>query len=322
VTSPWRSGTVTGIGSLPGKQASEACRFVLDELPIPHLPELPDRGWHADLAGRGAALLADLHVDLQPSGWRIVPRGSRDGQRARDLLARDIDALEQAASSSPPVVLKLQATGPWTLASILELHRGNKVLSDHGAMADLAQSLAEGLKNHLADVQRRLPGTTLALQLDEPSLPAVLAARIRTASGFATFRAPDRQVARDRLTTVLAAAQHTVIHCCASDPPLELMGFAGALSFDASLPYDEEALGELLEHGRGVLLGVAPAIDAELPTTKQVVEIVRRLRDRVGLTEVTLTPTCGMAGATEGHVRATVKRLVEAATAVEEDQRQ
>ena len=316
----WRSGTVTGIGSLPGKEASEACRFVLDELPIPHLPELPDRGWHADLGGRGAALLSDLYVDLQPSGWRLVPRSSRDGQRARDLLARDVDALEQAGSSTPPAVLKLQATGPWTLASILELHRGNKVLSDHGAMSDLAQSLAQGLKDHVADVQRRLPSTTIVLQLDEPSLPAVLAARVRTASGWGTFRAPDRQVARDRLGTVLEAAEHTVIHCCASDPPLALMGLAGAVSFDASLPYDEEVLGELLEQGRGLLLGVVSGTDAELPTVKKVVEKVRRLRDRVGLTEVTLTPACGLAGATEGYVRAALKRLLGAATAVEEDQ--
>lgn len=322
VPPPWRSGTVTGIGSLPGKEPEVACRFVLDELAIPHLPELPDRGWHADIAGRGAALLADLHVDLQPSGWRIVPRPSRDGQRARDLLARDVDALEKATSSTAPSVLKLQATGPWTLASILELHRGNKVLSDHGAMSDLAQSLAEGLKNHAADVQRRLPGTTLALQLDEPSLPAVLAARIRTASGFGTFRAPDRQVARDRLLTVLAATEQSVIHCCAGDPPLELMGLARAVSFDASLPYDEDQLGLLLEQGRGLLLGVVPGVDAELPSVKQIVEIVRRLRDRVGLTEVTLTPACGLAGATEGYARAALKRLAEAAAAVEEDQRQ
>lgn len=316
----WRSGTVTGIGSLPGKDPGEAARFLLDELPIPHLPELPDRGWHADIAGRGAALLADLHVDLQPSGWRLVPRPSRDGQRARDLLARDVDALERAAEHTAPQVLKLQATGPWTLAAILELHRGNKVLSDHGAMSDLAQSLAEGLKNHLADVQRRLPGTTLALQLDEPSLPAVLAARVPTASGFATFRAPDRQVARDRLTTVLAAAEHTVVHCCAGDPPLELMGLASAVSFDPGLPFDEEQLGLLVEQGRGLLLGVVPSTDAVLPSVAQLVEPVRRLRDRVGLTEVTFTPTCGMAGASEGYVRAAVKRLVEVGDAVKEEQ--
>lgn len=322
MTALWRSGTVTGIGSLPGKDPSEACRYLLDELPIPHLPELPDRGWHADIAGRGAALLADLHVDLQPSGWRIVPRPSRDGQRARDLLARDVDALEKAAEHTAPEILKLQATGPWTLASILELHRGNKVLSDHGAMSDLAQSLAEGVKNHVADVQRRLPGTTIAVQLDEPSLPAVLAARIRTASGFATFRAPDIQVARDRLRTVLAVTEHTVVHCCAPDPPLELMGEASALSIDSAMPVDHERLGELLEQGRGLLLGVVPGVDGDLPSVKEVVETVRRLRDRSGLTEVTLTPTCGLAGASERYARAALKRCIEAATAVEEDQRQ
>jgi hypothetical protein len=65
-------------------------------------------------------------------------------------------------------------------------------------------SLAEGLRLHVADVQRRLPTTTLVLQLDEPSLPAVLAAHVPTSSGFRTLRAPDVQRARDLLRTVLA----------------------------------------------------------------------------------------------------------------------
>ena len=64
------------------------------------------------------------------------------------------------------------------------------MLADHGAVWDLAQSLAEGLVQHVANMQRRLPHTTIVLQLDEPSLPAVLAARIRTASGFGNLRAP------------------------------------------------------------------------------------------------------------------------------------
>jgi methionine synthase II (cobalamin-independent) len=322
VSSLWRSGTVTGIGSLPGDDPAEAARYLLDALSIPHLPELPGRGWHADIAGRGAAFLADIHVDLQPTGWRVVPRPSRDGQRARDLLARDVDALELAADGQQPEVLKVQATGPWTLASLLELHRGNKVLSDHGAVADLAASLAQGLADHVADVQRRLPGTTVVLQLDEPSLPAVLAAQVPTASGFATFRAPDVVVARERLRTVLAATEHTVLHCCAPNPPLSLMAEAGAISVDNAMPLDLDLLGELLERGAGLLLGVVPGVDGVLPTVQQIVENVRRLRDRVGLEDVTLTPSCGLAGVTEGYVRAALKRCAEAAAAVEEDQRQ
>lgn len=309
----WLSGTATGIGSLPGDDPVEAARLVLGELPVPHLPELPSRGPHADLAGRGAALLADLHVDLQPTGWRLVPRPSRDGRRAKDLLARDLDAFEQVAHAARPALLKLQATGPWTLAALLELHRGDRVLADHGAIADLAASLAEGLRVHLADVQRRFPDTTLVLQLDEPSLPAVLAARVPTASGFRTLRAPDPQTAREHLRTVLAAAERTVVHCCAPDPPLVLMAEASAVSLDGTLPYDEDALGSAAEAGTGVLLGVLPAQDGPLPVVRDVVEIVARLRDRAGVTDLALTPTCGLAGASPAYAKQVMRRLVEAA---------
>ena len=309
----WRSGTATGIGSLPGDDPLEAARLVLGELPIPFLPELPARGAHADIAGRGAALLHDLHVDLQPTGWRMVPRPRRDGRRAKDLLARDVDALEEAGHAGPPPYLKVQATGPWTLASVLELNRGDRVLADHGAVADLAESLAEGLREHVADLQRRFPGTTIAVQLDEPGLTAVMHAKVPTASGFATLRAPDIQVVRDRLRTVLAAAEHTVVHCCAPDPPIALMAEAGAISIDASLPYDEDALGEAVERGTGLLLGVAPTFGSEPPAVRAVVETVRRLRDRVGVTDVTLTPACGLAGATPAYATAVLKRLTEAA---------
>ncbi len=309
----WRSGTATGIGSLPGDDPLEASRLVLGELSVPHLPELPQRGAHADLAGRGAALLHDLYVDLQPTGWRMVPRPSRDGRRARDLLARDIDALEEVAHASPPPYLKVQATGLWTLASVLELHRGDRVLADHSAVTDLADSLAEGLRLHVADVQRRLPGTVVVLQLDEPGLPAVQQARVPTSSGFGTLRVPKAQTVRERLTTVLAAAEHTVLHCCAADPPVALLALASAISIDGTLPYDEDALGEVVEQGTGLLLGVVPSIGTEPTAVRGIVEIVRRLRDRVGVTDVTLTPTCGMAGATPAYAKAVMKRLTEAA---------
>ena len=312
----WRAGTATGIGSLPGDDPREAARLVLGELPVPHLPELPARGPHADLAGRGAALLVDMPVDLQPMGWRLVPRPRRDGRRARDLRARDLDAFEEVAQAGPPAVLKVQATGPWTLAAVLELHRGDRVLADPGAVRDLAASLAEGLRLHVADVARRLPGTTVVVQLDEPALPAVLAARVPTASGFATLRAPDPQTARDVLRTVLEAAEHTVVHCCAPDPPIALMAEAGAVSLDASLPFDADALGEAVERGTGVLLGVLPAVPGRLPTVKEVLDTVARLRDRAGVVDLALTPAGGLAGATEEHARAALVRLVEAAREV------
>ena len=78
-------GWATGVGSLPGTDPREAAAVVAGELPdLPHLPELPGRGPGADMVGRTAArCCVDLHVDLQPSGWRLVDRPGMDERRAR-----------------------------------------------------------------------------------------------------------------------------------------------------------------------------------------------------------------------------------------------
>lgn len=320
--SPWHG--ATGVGSMPGTDPGEAVRVVLGELPdLPFLPELPARGPHADLAGRSAALLVDLAVDLQPTGWRLVPRASRDGRRARDLLSRDLDALEGATQAGPPAALKLQAAGPWTLAALLERPRGDRALADHGAVDDLVQSLAEGLRRHLADVGARLPGTRLVLQLDEPSLPAVLGGGIPTASGFGRLRSPSRQRVREILAAVLAVAPDTVVHCCAPQPPVELLheAGAGAVSLDATVltPRDDEAIGVAVEGGSGLLLGVVPAVDPRPADLTAITEPVRVLWNRLGFdpdrlpSTVVITPTCGLAGASPGRARQALAACTEIA---------
>lgn len=323
---PWPAGTATGVGSMPGTDPDEAVRVVLGELPaLPFLPELPGRGAPSDLAGRTSALLAELSVDLQPSGWRLVDRPSRDSHRARDELARDLDALEQACSA-PPALLKVQAAGPWTLASLLELTRGERSLADAGAVRDLTASLAEGLSLHLAELGRRLPGTRVLLQLDEPALPAVLTARIPTSSGFATLRAPQPQLVVEHLRTVLAVSPFPMVHCCAPRPPVELLRRAGAraLSLDATLltAVDDDPLGAAVEDGLGLLLGCVPSADVELPATDRTLAPARALWRRLGFAAeqlprtVVITPTCGLAGTGEAYARAALAHCVAAADAL------
>ena len=164
-------------------------RLILDELPdLPHLVELPDRGVGADMIGRTAGLLVDLPVDATTRGWRLADRPGRDLRRAQSLLARDLDALEEAADGYQGA-LKLQVCGPWTMAARLELARSQEpVLADPGAVRDLTDSLAEGVAAHVAGVAARVPGAQLLLQVDEPSLPAVLAGGVPSASGLNRVR--------------------------------------------------------------------------------------------------------------------------------------
>ena len=87
--------------------------------------------------------------------------------------------------------------------------------------------LAAGLSAHLADVQRRVPGGSLVLQVDEPLLPAVLAGRVPTASGFHRHRSVDAPAAAPALEEVLAVSGDPVVHCCAAEVPFDLLEKAG-----------------------------------------------------------------------------------------------
>jgi Cobalamin-independent synthase, Catalytic domain len=314
VTRPWPPGAVTGIGSLPGTDPTDAVALVFGELPdLPHLPELPDRGAGADMVGRTAALLVDLPVELVPSGWQIAAHPGRDLRRAEDLLARDLDALEGGAAGYAGA-LKLQATGPLTLAAAVELRTGHKIVTDPGALRDLTESLAEGLAAHLADVGSRLPAARLVLQLDEPSLPTVLAGHVRTPSGYGTVRAIDPQAAEQALRTVLEVAPDgaRAVHSCARDTPIALLHAAGAnaIGVDASLlgTKDYDALGEAVEGGVGLWLGVLPSTDADI-TLDGARRPIRRLWSELGFdpellaSTVVATPTCGLAGASPTYVR-------------------
>lgn len=317
---PWPVGAVTGIGSLPGDDPVDAVALVFGELPdLPHLPELPARGPGADIIGRSASLLVEVPVEIVPTGWRICAHPGRDLRRARDLFARDLDALEQHADGYTGA-LKLQATGPWTLAASLELPNGHKVLSDYGAVRDLTESLAEGLRTHLADVAGRVPGASLVLQLDEPSLPAVLDARIPTPSGYGTLRSVDAAVARQGLEDVLAGAPDggRVVHCCAPDVPVALLHSAGAdaISLDSTMlrPAAYDALGEAVDAGVSLWLGVVPTSGPEC-SLDAARKKVHGLWSDLGFpvsdlaSSVVPTPTCGLAGLTPDRMRRTLRLL-------------
>lgn len=264
---PWPVGAATGIGSFPGTDIAEAQRIVLGELPdLPHLAELPARGPGADLIGRTAGLLVEFPVELYAARWRVTARGGKDLRRARDLMERDLDQLaEQAEGYSGPV--KIQVAGPLTLAAGVDLPAGGRLLRDAGALRDLTDSLAEGVRGHVAEVRRRLPRATILLQLDEPSLPAVLAGRIPTESGLGTYRPVEQAVARSTLETVITAAQTpVVVHCCAPAVPIELLRSAGAVAVALDVNLIErraewlDPLGAALDAGLGLFAGVAPTL--------------------------------------------------------------
>ena len=319
---PW--GPATGVGSMPGGDAREAAKTVAGSVEdFPHLPELPARGPGADMIGRSIGLLVEMYAHVEPSGWRISDRPGRDTRRAHSWLGEDLDGLEEFTQGYEGA-LKVQAVGPWTLAAALELRGGEAALGDPGAVRDLAGSLTEGLRSHLADVRRRVPGARVVLQLDEPSLTAVLRGQIRTASGYRTHRAVDRQIVEGTLRDVIGVSDDpVVVHSCAPDVPFALLRRAGAagVSFDFGLltERDDEQIGEAVEGGTKLFAGVVPSTDAPLSDPAGSVMGVRTLWRRLGLNpgtlteSVVITPSCGLAGASPAYARAALAHCVRAA---------
>ncbi len=322
----------TGVGSVPGSDVRAAVRtYVVGALDagaeLVHLPELPQHGVHAELVGRAIGLLVGLAADLQPAGWRLTggditsAGGSLDQRRARSLLSQHLDVLEELTQGYRGR-LKVQVAGPWTLAATVERPRGDRVLADAGARRELAQSLAAGTAEHVADVRRRVPAADVVVQVDEPALPAVLAAAVPTASGFGRHRSVSPADAATALGEVLTAVQSAgavpVVHCCASGVPVRLLASAGAraVSLDVArlLSADLEPLATELENG----LDLWPGLDLT-GTPGAGVDDLLRLFDRLGLDphetagRTVVTPACGLAGVSEPAATRAYERARETA---------
>lgn len=320
--------TATGVGSMPGTEIDEAVRLVTGELPdLVHLPELPARGVTAGMVGRGAALLAGLAADLQPAGWRLQDAPGIDHRRAVSLLAQDLDVLEEHTQGYSGR-LKVQVVGPWTLAATMERPRGDRVLADHGARRELAESLTEGLAGHVDDVRRRVPGAAVLVQVDEPALPAVLAADVPTASGFSRHRSVATPEARDVLSLLASAIIDSgavpVVHVCAAEVPIALLQEAGfaAVSFDLLRVAPDDAWATAYDDGVDLWPGVVPALDPPVaPDAPTLVTQVQRFFGDLGVDEdrlaerLVVTPACGLAGASPTWVREALRlaRKVSAA---------
>ena len=177
-----------------------------------------------------------------------------------------------------------------------------------------------------------MPSAELVLQLDEPSLPAVLAGHVRTASGFGALRTPEPATVQAVLSAVdraRPATYRSCVHCCAADPPLRLFRDVGAaaVSIDAiTTRPDYDALGELVEAGVALWLGVVsstgPGRRAHAARGRRsgaaAVARARLPGRRSCPMRSPITPTCGLAGASLGWAYSAYRVLRQAARTLAE----
>ena len=325
----------TGIGSWPGTAPRAAAEVIVGELhQLPYLPELPARGVGADMIGRAGALLIDVAIDTVPRGYRIASRPGAVSRRAASLLAEDIDALEEAWEKSggprPGRAVKVQAPGPITLAAQLELFNGHRAITDRGALRDLTASLAEGMAVHRAEVARRL-SAPVVVQLDEPLLSAALAGRISGVTAFTPVHPVDETLAIGLYDYCVAAiGADVILHSCTADLPWKMLqrSAINAVSVDVATlgPGGLDGLGEFVDSGRFAVLGLVPALAPQArPSAEEITAAAAAVTDRIGFprsvlgSRIGISPTCGLAGATDAWARIATGLSQRAATAITAD---
>ncbi|MFT3715741.1 MAG: vitamin-B12 independent methionine synthase [Gordonia sp. (in: high G+C Gram-positive bacteria)] len=305
------AGVGTGVGSLPGTDPAEAAAIVAGELGLPHLPELPDRGLGADPIGRTAALLVDVPVDHVHRAYRLATSPTTVGRRARDFLRWDLDALEEHwerhdLRGRVPAI-KVQACGPFTFAANAELRGGHKIIRDRGAVRDIADSLAAGLIEHVADIERRL-GAPAVVQLDETAIGAVLDGTVTPLTRLdpiAPIAAPDLAQTLESIAgqigrpMILRAERRW-------DLLSRLDSYAVAVDLTTVTTADYDPLGQHLDAGRALIAGVVPTADPGVDPDRLADDLSGRLAgliDRIGLPRsvqaglLLVAPVDGLAGA-------------------------
>lgn len=335
---------IAGPSGWPGEDAYAAHLAALDVLAdppsgvagVPGLLALPNRGPWAQPAGRALALAESMPASLEPHGWRLALVPGADQQLARRYLRADVEALALASAGwQGPVTLPV--LGPFSLAAVLWLPVGERVVGDAVALADLVSSLALGIERHVAEVSAARevvagsddPGAGAEVVLHEPFMPAILAGSVPSFSGMSRLRAIAPEVVADTLTRGFAALPGTRVVVQVVPDPDVISAVGAARPFALQLDTARldargwDALAEQVEAGVQVRHAVVPHARAdERADPGAVARSVLEPWRATGLTTaeqpVVVLPRPGLSEVTPGAAAATLRATARAALSLGE----
>jgi len=258
---------VTGIGSLPLIQATEAINAVAQYSPeIPFWPQLPQSSEGEGAIGQGLAILGHLIEPRQEGYGYQVRAGGIDPvleilHRSRGELqpasAAGFLAFEQALARGTfrdARAVKGQIEGPITLSAYV-FYRDRPFLSDPTLFSAIAFHVSQMVCWQIDRLKSA--GLPVLLFLDEPAL-CLAAASAKTASGDQRLSALAASLDGARVRGALAG-----LHCCAAQP-FDRMFYVrpDILSFDAhagleAFLADPRAIG-FVRDGGTVAYGLVP----------------------------------------------------------------
>ena len=249
----------------------------------PSCRSCPARGVGADMIGRGTALLVEFYAEVQPSGWRLTDRPGRDARRAELLPAagpglpggeragvhRDAeDAGRRALDPGlhPGAAARRPDARPTSAPCATSPSRSPRACA---APRRRAQARAPGRHAHAparrARAARRPEGHRAHRQRLRP------AARRRRPAARETLAGADSRPCRRRRRRgrrPLLRPRHPYRPAARRPAPTTSPSTRPARRHRPPSPARDEQLGEAIEAGVGLMLGVVPSTDpARVPAS-------------------------------------------------------
>lgn len=303
----------TGIGSLPHKDAEEACKLILDIFDIPFWPQLPNLSFRESMIVQFSEDMPTIRIDDQKERIWVEKDISDDfmefyGAYSEEWLspitegyAKGIYTLIRHLQNKKIPFLKGQITGPLTFTLGLKDSDGRPVYFDE-EIREICLMLLKGKVRWQIEVLKPY-AENIILFIDEPILSAL---------GSTSYIGVNSEETLRLLNEVSDTIRHSGgipgIHCCGNaDWQLVIKSKVNIISFDAygyidTLSIYSSDFTHFLKNGGYLAWGIVPTTDNIIgenldSLTKHLQEGIDKLSESIPedllLSQILLTPSCG-----------------------------
>jgi len=303
----------TGIGSLPHKDAEEACKLVLNTFDIPFWPQLPNLSFHESMIFQFSEGIPSIRIDdhreriwvEKSNGDDITDFYKTYSEDWRSSISKEyakgLYTFVELIKDRKLYALKGQITGPLTFTLGLRDSEGRPIYFDE-ELREISLMLLKAKIRWQIDFLKPY-AENIILFVDEPILSAL---------GSTSYIGVKPEETKRLLKEVAEAIRHAGgipgIHCCGNaDWPVVITSSVNIISFDAYGYVDTVSIypsefTEFLRDGGYLALGIVPTTDSIKDETtdslkKRFQESIERLSRLIPedllLSRILLTPSCG-----------------------------
>ncbi|MFZ5997609.1 MAG: hypothetical protein ACOYW7_08990 [Nitrospirota bacterium] len=305
--------STTGIGSLPHRDAEEACELVLRTFDIPFWPQLPKVSFRESMTIQYAEGMPYLRIDEKNQTASIMRDASDELERfyesytdtTRIAISEDyaagLSAFLRAIKGRRFPLLKGHVTGPVTFTLGIKDQDGRLIFFDEELREIASMLLKAKIRWQISVLKQHADGAIIFI--DEPILSAL---------GSSSYLGVDTgevlRLLRESCTAIHAAGGISGIHCCGrADWPLVFESGVNIINFDAFEYFDSIAMyrdeiGRFLRGGGFLAWGIVPTsevineVDDKIITglmSEHLEKLSAVLPAELVRSNVVLTPSCG-----------------------------